>query len=198
MTCREGLPVGEDPGAITVLLNRAAAGDSEAGRAAFDAIYAELRRIASARAARMPHGATLATTALVHEAYLRVVGRNPEGWQSARHFYFTAARAMRDILVEDARRKGSQKRGAGRERVTLDEVAATTDRPAEEILALDRALEKLRGEDADGHQLLMLRFFAGLTVEEAAEALEVSVRTLHRKWQFLRVWLARELELPVT
>jgi RNA polymerase sigma factor (TIGR02999 family) len=188
--------VGEDPGEITVLLNRAAAGDSEAGRAAFDGIYAELRRIASARAARMPSGATLATTALVHEAYLRIVGRHPGGWQNARHFYFTAARAMRDILVEDARRKGSQKRGGGAERVTLDEVAATTDRPPEEILALDHALEKLRGEDAEGHQLLMLRFFAGLTVEEAAEALQISVRTLHRKWQFLRVWLARELELP--
>ncbi len=183
-------------GEITRLLNEAASGDAEAGRRVFPAIYGELRRLASSRASRLPAGATLQTTALVHEAYLRIVGKNPDGWNGARHFYFTAARAMRDILVEDARRKSSAKRGGDRERVPLEEIAATLDGDPEAILALDAALSKLEREDSEGHQLVLLRFFTGLSVPETAEVLGASTRTVERKWRFLRIWLARELEAP--
>lgn len=179
---------------ITALLNRATAGDEGAARQVFHAIYGELRRIASSRVSRLPPGTTLQTTALVHEAYLRIVGRSPDGWENMRHFYFTAARAMRDILVEDARRKGRLKRGGALERVTLDEVAATFDSPPEQILALDAALTKLEKEDAEGHRLVLLRFFAGLSVEGVAGVLDSSVRTVERKWRFLRAWLVREVE----
>jgi RNA polymerase sigma factor (TIGR02999 family) len=182
-----------DGSELTMLLNRAAAGDAAAGRRVFEAIYGELRRMASHRAAGGPAGATLQTTALVHEAYLRIVGRHPGGWESMRHFYFTAARAMRDLMVEEARRRGAQKRGAGLERTTLDQVAATLDRPAEEILALDAALTKLEREDETGYRLLMLRFFAGLTMDDVARALGTSLSTVERKWRFLRAWLADEL-----
>ncbi len=149
---------------ITELLNRAAKGDADAVRDVFPAIYRELRSLASSKLSRVPPGGTLQTTALVHEAYLRVAGRHSEGWESARHFYFTAARAMRDILVEEARRKASEKRGGGRERVPLEEITLTIDGAPEEMLALDAALTKLEKEDPEGHKLVMLRFFTGLTV----------------------------------
>jgi RNA polymerase sigma factor (TIGR02999 family) len=183
---------------IQALLRGAASGDDQSARAAFDAIYAELRRMASAKASQMPHGATLQTTALVHEAYLRILGRNPGGWENTRHFYFTAARAMRDILVEDARRKNARKRGGGQERVPLEDIAATFDRPPDEILALDRALTQLEQEDPEGHRLVLLRFFTGLPVPEVARVLDVSVSTVERKWRFLRSWLADQLEPPAT
>jgi len=182
---------------ITLLLNQAARGDADAARRVFPAIYRELRGLASAKVSSLPAGATLQTTALVHEAYLRVVDRNPEGWEGARHFYFTAARAMRDILVEDARRKSSGKRGGGQERVPFEEdlpwmFAGSPD----EVLALDAALTKLEKEDVDGHKLVLLHFYTGLTFAEIAELIGASVRTVERKWRFLRVWLARELEAP--
>lgn len=179
---------------MTELLNRAAGGDSQAAQRVFPAIYDELRQLASARArSGNPHG-TLQTTALVHEAYLRLFGRPREGWEGMRHFYFTAARAMRDILVDHARRKGSQKRGGGRERIPLDDVTVAFEGPPEELLALDAAISRLEADDADGHRLVMLRFFAGLSMPEAAEVMGVPLRSLERKWRFLRVWLARELE----
>jgi RNA polymerase sigma factor (TIGR02999 family) len=181
---------------ITHLLNQAAAGDTAAAREAFAAIYAELRRLASARAARHPAAGTLQTTALVHEAYLRIVGRHPDGWQNARHFYFTAARAMRDLLVEDARRKASRKRGGGQERVTFDDLVAAPERGPDALLALDAALADLEGEDPVGHRLVMLRFFAGLPMPEVAGALEVSLSTANRKWRFLRAWLTDRIGDP--
>jgi len=181
---------------ITELLNRAAQGDEDAGRRVFPAIYQELRALASSRARGLAPGGTLQTTALVHEAYLRIVGRHPEGWKGTRHFYFTAARAMRDIVVEQARRRASQKRGGGHERVPLDELSVTLESEPDEVLALDAALVRLEGGDPEGHRLLLLRFFIGLSMPEAAELMGVSLRTLERKWRFLRVWLARELESP--
>jgi RNA polymerase sigma factor (TIGR02999 family) len=181
---------------ITQLLNLAAAGDAQAGRQIFPAVYRELRGIASARLARLPRGGTLQTTALVHEAYLRVVQRNPVGWESARHFYFAAARAMRDILVEEARRKTAAKRGGGAKDVPLDEEAWGFETPPEAVLALDAALQRLEREDPDGHRLVLLRYYAGLTIEDIAELLGASTRTAERKWRFLRVWLARAMEAP--
>lgn len=179
---------------ITNLLNRAASGDPDAVRDIFPAIYRELRALASARLSRVPPGGTVQTTVLVHEAYLRVVGRHREGWESMRHFYFTVARAMRDIVVEEARRKESRKRGGDRKRVPLEEITRTLDGPRDEVLALDAALARLEREDPDGHQLVMLRFFAGLSVAESAELLATSVRTVERRWRFLRAWLERAVE----
>lgn len=178
---------------ITPLLNLAASGDAEAGRRIFAAVYQELRGLASARLARLPRGETIQTTALVHEAYLRIVQRHPAGWESARHFYFAAARAMRDILVEEARRKAALKRGGDAQRVPFDEEAWAFDSPPESVLALEAALARLEREDPDGCQFVLLRFYAGLTLEEIAGLLGASVRTAERKWRFLRVWLAREL-----
>lgn len=182
---------------LTLLLNQAANGDADAARRVFPAIYRELRGLASAKASSLSAGATLQTTALVHEAYLRIVDRNPQGWEGTRHFYFTAARAMRDILVEDARRKASGKRGGDQERVPFDEdLPWMFDGTPEEALALDAALSKLEKEDGDGHKLVLLHFYTGLTFAEIAEMIGSSVRTVERKWRFLRVWLARELEAP--
>lgn len=191
----------EDPGLeITSLLNRAASGDQDAAAKVFPRIYQELKKLASAKRAQLPHGETLATTALVHEAYLRVAERNPDGWAGARHFYFTAVRAMRDILVEEARRRSSRKRGGGAEEIPideipLDEISWMFDSTPEEVLALDAALSKLEGEDPEGHQLLVLHYYGGLTFAEIADLLDTPLRTIERRCRFLRAWLARELEV---
>lgn len=184
---------------ITRLLNQAAQGDRQAAREVFPIIYGELRRLASSKLSRFPPGGTLQTTVLVHETYLRVVNRNPEGWEGARHFYFVASRAMRDILVEDARRKASQKRGGDRERVDLDEdLPWPYDVAPEDVLSIDAALSKLEKTDPEGHRLVLLHFYTGLPHTEIAGLLGTSVRTIERKWRFLRAWLARELETPMT
>lgn len=185
-----------DAADITQLLNLAAGGDDGAARRVFPAIYGELRDLASARLARLPRGETLQTTALVHEAYLRIVQRSPSGWESLRHFYFAAARAMKDILVEEARRRSAQKRGGGAKPLPLDENAWGFDTPPEQVLALDDALALLEKVDAEGHRLVLLRFYAGLGLQDIAGLLGSSLRTTERKWRFLRVWLARELEAP--
>lgn len=179
---------------ITQLLNRAAQGDADAVRDVFPAIYRELRALAAGKLSHRPAGGTVQTTALVHEAYLRIVDRNRDGWESVRHFYFTAARAMRDILVEEARRKARVKHGGGRVAVPLEEITLTLDAPPEDVLALDAAMTRLEKEDPEGHKLVMLRFYTGLTMDEAAEVLATSVRTAERRWRFLRAWLAQDIE----
>lgn len=181
---------------ISRLINLAAAGDAEAGRRIFPAIYRELRGIASARLAGLPRGGTLQTTALVHEAYLRVVQRSPAGWQNASHFYFAAARAMRDILVEEARRKTAAKRGGGARAVPYDDEAWGFESPPESVLALDAAMQRLEREDPDGHRMVLLRTYVGLTIDEIASLIGASTRTAERKWRFLRAWLAREVNAP--
>jgi RNA polymerase sigma factor (TIGR02999 family) len=181
---------------ITELLNRAAQGDDAAARQAFPAIYQELRQLASAKARRLAPGASLQTTELVHEAYVRIVGRHPDGWAGMRHFYFTAARAMRDIVVDHARRRASLKRGGDRERVPLEDLTLTITSEPDEVLELDALLTRLERDDAEGHRLLLLRFFTGLSMPDAAEVMQVPLRSLERRWRFLRVWLARELEAP--
>jgi len=183
---------------ITLLINRAAGGDAAAAREVFPAIYRELRGLASAKLSWLPPGGTLHTTALVHEAYLRVVDKNPAGWEGSRHFYFTAARAMRDILVEDARRKASQKHGGSAKRVALDDAPWIYDKTPEDVLALDAALSKLEKEDAEGHRVVFLHFYTGLTFAEIADVLGASLRAVERKWRFVRAWLARELKAPAS
>ena len=179
--------------AITRLLNLAAAGDADAAGQVFPLIYDHLRQLAAGRRARLPHGETLQTTALVHEAYLRLVDRHPDGWSGERHFYFTAVRAMRDILVEEARKLGARKRGGDLKRAEWSD-EWVFDAPPEEVLALELALEKLGRDDPEGHELVLLRYYTGLSLPEISLLLDVPLRTLERRWRFLRVWLARELE----
>lgn len=157
------------------------------------AVYAELRRLAAAMAGGLPPGQTLQPTALVHEAYLRLVGDQDPGWHGRRHFFGAAARAMRDILVEQARRKAALKHGGGARRVELTEGLAVIAPPAEDLLALDEAIQKLRAERPHLAEIVMLRYFAGLSVDETAAVLAISASTLAREWRFARAWLARHL-----
>src|SRR5262245_53716013 len=152
-------------------------------------VYAELRRLAAALASRLPPGQTLQPTAIVHEAYLRLVGEQDPGWQGRRHFFGAAARAMRNILVEQARRKAAHKHGGGAQRVELTEGLAIIEPPADDLLAVDEAIQKLQAEKPHLAEIAMLRYFAGLSVEETAAVLEISPSTLAREWRFVRAWL---------
>jgi RNA polymerase sigma factor (TIGR02999 family) len=156
-------------------------------------VYAELRRVAAVMTGRLPPGQTLQPTALVHEAYLRLVGDQDPGWNGRRHFFGAAARAMRDILVEQARRKGARKHGGGGHRVELTEGLAAIEPPADDVLAVDEAIQKLQAEKPHLAEIAMLRYFAGLSAEETAAVLGVSASTLAREWRFARAWLARRL-----
>jgi RNA polymerase sigma factor (TIGR02999 family) len=143
--------------------------------------------------APLPPGQTLQPTALVHEAYLRLTGKTGVSWESRQHFFFAAARAMRDILVEQARRKGADKYGGGRRRRELDEACAILEPPAEDVLAVHEALEELDKEDPLSAKIVLLRYFSGLTTAETAEVLGMAERTLDRKWRYARAWLLKRL-----
>jgi RNA polymerase sigma factor (TIGR02999 family) len=138
-------------------------------------------------------GETLGTTAIVHEAYLRLVGRLDVSWNDRHHFFCTAARSMRDLLVDEARRKSAAKRGGDLKRADPEELERVVTASPEEVIALDLVLQKLEKEDENDHRLVMLRYFAGLTVPEIADVLAMPQRTVERRWQFCRAWLAREL-----
>ena len=176
-------------GAITQILQAASDGDPRASAELLPLVYSELRRLAQARMAKTPPGNTLQPTALVHEAYLRLIGGDDPSWHSRGHFFAAAAQAMRQILVDQARRKATQKRGGGRRRVPLDNVEVAIDTPMEDVLALDEALTKLEQADSRKGKIVMLRYFAGLTTEEVAAALELSVPTIEREWRFTRSFL---------
>jgi RNA polymerase sigma factor (TIGR02999 family) len=156
-------------------------------------VYAELRRLAAALAGRLPPGQTLQPTALVHEAYLRLVGDRDPGWSGRRHFFGAAARAMRNILVEQARRKGAQKHGGASRRVELTEGLAIIEPPVDDLLAVDEAIQELQSEKPHLAEIAMLRYFAGLSTDETAAVLGISASTLAREWRFARAWLARRL-----
>src|SRR5262249_11635632 len=180
---------------VTQILHAIAEGDPQAASQLLPLVYDELRQLAAHRLAHQAPGQTLQPTALVHEAYLRLVG-DPDGddWDNRGHFFAAAAEAMRRILVENARRKGRRKRGGDLTRRDLDaaeQVAAPEVR--EDLLALDEALTKLTSVDPQAAQLVQLRYFAGLSIPEAARALGVSPRTADRLWAFARVWLLREV-----
>ena len=159
-------------------------------------VYAELRRLAAALAGRLPPGQTLQPTALVHEAYLRLVGDQDPGWHGRRHFFGAAARAMRDILVEQARRKGAHKHGGDARRIELTEGLAIIEPPSDDLLAVDEAIQKLQAEKPHLAEIAMLRYFAGLSVDETAAMLGMSASTLAREWRFARAWLVRQLGAP--
>jgi RNA polymerase sigma factor (TIGR02999 family) len=168
-------------------------GDVQPAADLLPALYLELRRLAAALTARRGPGQTLTPTALVHEAYLRLVGHQDPGWQGRRHFFGAAARAMREILIEQARRKSRLKRGGGGHRVALTEGLAWIEPPADDVLALDEALHRLQAEDPLLAEIVMLRYFGGLSVEETAAVVGVSVSTLTRDWRYARAWLAGQL-----
>lgn len=178
---------------VTQLLQAAADGDSTAAEELLPLLYGELRRLASLWMEKTPPGQTLQPTALVHEAYLRLIGRDTLRFENRRHFFFAAARAMRDILVEQARRKASKKRGGELKRVDAANLILAIEAPAEDMLALNEALENLRRTDEKKHELVMLRFFAGLTAPEAAEVMGVSLSTVEREWRYIRARLHRAL-----
>ena len=180
---------------VSHILHAIADGDPQAASQLLPLVYNELRKLAAHRLAHQAPGQTLQPTALVHEAYFRLVS-DPEGsdWDSRGHFFAAAAEAMRRILVENARRKGRRKRGGGLIRLDLhaaEQVAVPEVR--EDLLALDEALTKLTAADPRAAQLVELRYFAGLPIPEAARALGVSPRTADRLWAFARAWLLREV-----
>jgi RNA polymerase sigma-70 factor, ECF subfamily len=159
-------------------------------------VYQELRRLAAGYLRREKPGQTLQPTALVHEAYLRLMKDRPGRWQNRAHFCAIAANSMRQILIERARARGAAKRGGARHRITLDEgLVAGGDRSID-LLALDEALQRLAALDPEQARLVELRFFGGLTVEETAEAMDISPATVKRHWTVAKAWLTRELEGP--
>ena len=157
-------------------------------------IYDELRRLAAWRLANESPGQTLQATALVHEAYLRLVGNEDSQWNGRRHFFGAAAEAMRRILVENARRKKRLKRGGQLERVELDGLEIPAPLPDDDLLALDEALDRLATTDPRAAELVKLCFFIGLTQEQAAKELGISISTVERTWAFARAWLFREMQ----
>ena len=181
---------------VTRLLDRIGDGGAEGTRAAdllLPLVYEELRRLARARLGRERPGPTLQATALVHDAYLRLVADRDPGWQGKAHFFGAAALAMRRILVERARAHGRLRRGGGRERVTLGDDLVPVPGPEIDLLALDEALERLKRQDERRTRVVELRYFAGLELAEIAQALEVSLGTVKNDWAYARSWLHREL-----
>jgi RNA polymerase sigma-70 factor, ECF subfamily len=157
-------------------------------------VYQELRRLAANYLRRERPGQTLQPTALVHEAYIRLLKDKPDRWQNRAHFCAIAAHSMRQILIERARARGAQKRGGARQRITLDERLLPGGEQSIDLLALDEALERLAALDPEQARLVELRFFGGLTVEETAAAMDISPATVKRHWTIASAWLARELE----
>jgi RNA polymerase sigma factor (TIGR02999 family) len=179
---------------VTRLLDAAAAGDPKAAAELLPLVYDELRKLAAARLADERPGQTLQPTALVHEAYVRLVGgQQPQDWNGRGHFFAAAAEAMRRILVEQARRKARVRHGGGRHRLDLDAVQLSVDMPVDQLLTLDEALTRLAERDPQTARLVDLHCFAGLSVEQAAEVLGVSPRTAYRDWAFAQAWLYREV-----
>ncbi len=190
----------KDPDPTTTLVTRALdaviRGEPCAAEQLLPLVYDELRRLAAARLALEPPGQTLQATALVHEAYLRLVGSDPKSpWDGRRHFFAAAAEAMRRILVENARRKRRLRRGGGSRRVSLDlDRLVPSDSGAEhDLLALDEALTRLATDERSAAELVKLRYFGGLTTAQAASVMGVSIRTANRHWAYARAWLYHEL-----
>lgn len=179
---------------FTRMLNAAAAGDARAASDLLPLIYDELRSIARARMGGAHRHETLQPTALVNEAYLRLFGGAETNWNSRGHFFAAAARAMRNILVEQARRKASLKRGGGRARVPDDDLAAVIQPPADDVLALDEALRELERSDPRKAELVLLHCFCGLSLAETAATLDVSTSTVEREWRFTRALLRARLQ----
>lgn len=179
---------------VTLVLHAAAEGDEHAAAQLMPLVYQELRNLAHAQMRKMLPGNTLQTTALVHEAYLRLVGDADPGWKGRGHFFGAAASAMRNILVDQARRNAAIKHGGDRRRVGLHDDDFVFEEPREDVLALDEALSRLEADDPRKGRIVMLRYFAGLSEAETAAVLDISERTVRREWRYVKAWLREELE----
>lgn len=179
---------------LTAILSRAEQGDQQAAQELLPLVYEELRKLARARMANEAAGHTLQATALVHEAWLRLAGKDAHvQFANRAHFFAAAAAAMQRILIERARRKGAGKRGGDWQRIDLDKVDIAADADDDTLLLVNEALEKLAGEDTSAAQIAKLRFFGGLTLEEAGKVLGVTDRTAQRYWAYARAWLFDEI-----
>jgi len=178
---------------VTQLLVAMGRGESAASGELLPLVYDELRRHAAVRIAQELPGQTLQPTALVHEAWLRLVGKQERVWQNRAHFFGAAAEAMRRILIENARRKLRLKRGAGAERVELDKIELAAATPDERVVLIHEALEQLQAVDPEKARVVVLKFFGGRTNQEVAEVLQVTERTVERHWAYAKVWLYREI-----
>jgi len=179
---------------VTRILNAIGGGDSKAAQDLLPLVYEELRKLAAHKMANEAPGQTLQPTALVHEAWLRLVGTENPQFEGRGHFFAAAAEAMRRILIDRARQKLSLKRGTGAARVNLEDLDVASAADDDTLLAVDEALTKLAREDPDSAEFIKLRFFAGMTNDEAAQALGIPERTARRHWSFARAWLFREIQ----
>ncbi len=179
---------------LTRTLDAARTGDRRAAADLMPLLYNELRNLGRSLLSRQPPGQTLQATALVHEAYAKLVGSRDPGWDGSRHFFGAAAQAMREILVDQARRRAAAKRGGDRDRRELEANDIPIQAPVENLLALDEALKKLESIDPDKARIVLLRFFAGMTMDEIAEELGISKSSVERRWRYIRAWLYKELE----
>ena len=178
---------------VTQLLDAAKHGDGQALSDLLPMVYTELRSLADSWMRNLGPGQTLQPTALVHEAFVRLVGKQLDEFENREHFFFAAGRAMRDILVENARRKLRDKRGGNRRRVDLSNLTVAAEAPPEDLLGLEEALTRLEAEHSRSFQVVLLRFYVGLTELQVAELTGVSLRTVEREWRFVRAWLHKEL-----
>ncbi len=178
---------------VTRILTAIEQGDAKAANELLPLVYEELRRLSARKMSQESPGQTLQATALVHEAYLRLVGSEDRHWSGRAHFFAAAAEAMRRILIENARRKQRLKRAAPQQRVDLGDAYIAIEEPSEDLVALDEALVKLADEDSTKAELVKLRYFAGLTIEQAAQMLGISRATADRYWSYARAWLFHEI-----
>jgi RNA polymerase sigma factor (TIGR02999 family) len=178
---------------ITLALQSFDRGDSRASDELLPLVYDDLRRHAGAQMSREVAGQTLQPTALVHEAWLRMVGDGCGRWQNRAHFFGAAAEAMRRILIENARRKSRLKRGGDQLRVDIDQIELAETTPEEKVLLIDDALERLKVEDPERARVVLLKFFGGLTNQEVAESMNVTERTIERHWAFAKAWLFQSI-----
>ncbi len=181
-------------GDATRILEAARQGDPKAADELLPLVYEELRRLAAHKMANEAPGHTLQPTALVHEAWLRMVGQQNPSWNGRAHFFGAAAEAMRRILIENARRKRAARHGGGQAKLDINEIEVAAPGPEDELLGVSEALEKFAVRDKQKAELIKLRYFIGLTTEEAAEVLGISVPTADRWWKFSRAWLFAEIE----
>lgn len=179
---------------VTQILGRIEKGDGAASAELLPLVYEELRKLAACRMAQEAPGNTLQPTALVHEAWLRIAGKQDQHWNSRNHFFMAAAEAMRRILVERARQKSRLKRGGDQQRVPLEELDLAMNADSETLLLVEEALERLNAADPVKARLVELRFFTGLSLEDAAQVLGVSTPTAKRYWAYARAWLFQEIE----
>ena len=178
------------------LLEATSRGERQAAGELLPLVYGELRRLARSRIAQLPPGNTLQPTALVHEAYMRLVGDTDPGWDGRGHFFAAAAEAMRQVLVDQVRRKKRLKRGGDKKRMDVADFEVPLTTPVEDILAVDDALEQLERDDPRKAQIVSLRFFAGLTREETAAAMGLSIATIDREWRYIVARLHKEISTP--